>query len=132
MWGEKKKYGVVRIDRGLRILITQVFHRNSTMQLSKAEEKVVDFDSRCQQVAMYLWNGRSVSITEHQLQWYDVSPHQMISELLGWVQGEEAEAVWESQRDGAYCGDDGLKGRQFTVWCTKRGGVYVFKAKVIS
>jgi hypothetical protein len=61
------------------------------MQLSKAEEKVVDFDSRCQQVAMYLWNGRSVSITEHQLQWYDVSPHQMISELLGWVQGEEAE-----------------------------------------
>ena len=115
MWGEKKKYGVVRIDRGLRILITQVFHRNSTMQLSKAEEKVVDFDSRCQQVAMYLWNGRSVSITEHQLQWYDVSPHQMISELLGWVQGEEAEAVWESQRDGAYCGDGGLKGRQFTV-----------------
>ena len=102
------------------------------MQLSKAEEKVVDFDSRCQQVAMYLWQGKSVSITEHQLQWYDVSPHQMISELLGWVQGEEAEAVWESQRDGAYFGDGGLKGRQFTVWCTKRSGVYVFKAKVIS
>ena len=104
------------------------------MQLSKAEEKVVDFDSRCQQVGMYLWNGRSVSITEQQLQWYDVSPHQMISELLGWVQGEEAEAVWEADRDvnrGVYCGDGTLKGRQFTVWCTKRGGVYVFKAKVI-
>ena len=122
---------MVRKDRGLRILITQVFHRNSTMQLTKAEEKVVDFDSRCQQVAMYLWQGKSVSITEQQLQWYDVSPHQMISELLGWVQVEEAEAVWESDRDGAYCGDGGLKGRQFTVWCTKRGGVYVFKAKVI-
>ncbi len=94
------------------------------MQLSKAEEKVVDFDNRCQQVAMYLWSGRSVSITEQQLRWYDVSPHQMISELLGWLQGEEAEAVWEAN-------DGELKGRQFTVWCTKRGGVYVFKAKVI-
>ena len=102
------------------------------MQLSKAEEKVVDFDSRCQQVAMYLWQGKSVSITEHQLQWYDMSPHQMISELLQWIKAEEAEAVWESDRDGAYCGDGGLKGRQFTVYCTKRGGVYVFKAKVIS
>ena len=122
---------MVRIDRGLRILITQVFHRNSTMQLSKLEEKVVDFGDRCQQVAMYLWQGKSVSITEHQLQWYAITPHQMISELLGWVQGEEAEAVWEADRDGAYCGDGGLKGRQFTVWCTKRGGVYVFKAKVI-
>ena len=101
------------------------------MQLSKAEEKVVDFDSRCQQVAMYLWNGRSVSITEQQLQWYDMSPHQMISELLWWVQAEEAEAVWEADRDGAYFGDGGLKGRQFTVYCTKRGGVYSFKAKVI-
>ena len=123
---------MVRIDRGLRILITQVFHRNSTMQLTKAEEKVVDFDNRCQQVAMYLWQGRSVSITEHQLRWYGVSPHQMISELLGWVQAEEAEAVWESDRDVAYCGDGGLKGRQFTVYATKRGGVYVFKATVIS
>ena len=102
------------------------------MQLSKSEEKVVDFDNRCQQVAMYLWNGRSVSITERQLAWYDVTPHQMISELLGWVQGEEAEAVWEADRDGAYCVDGGLKGRQFTVYCTKRGGVYSFKAKVIS
>ena len=102
------------------------------MQLSKAEEKVVDFDSRCQQVAMYLWNGRSVSITEQQLQWYEVSPHQMISELLGWVTAEEAEAVWESDRDGAYCGDGGLKGRRFTVYCTKRGGVYSFKAKVMN
>ena len=102
------------------------------MQLTKAEEKVVDFDNRCQQVAMYLWQGKSVSITEHQLQWYEVSPHQMISELLGWVQGEEAEAVWESDRDGAYFGEGGLKGRQFTVYATKRSGVYVFKAKVIS
>lgn len=102
------------------------------MQLSKAEEKVVDFDDRCQQVARYLWQGKSVSITEQQLRWYDVSPHQMISELLGWVQGEEAEAVWESQRDGAYFGDGGLKLRSFTVWCTKRGGVYSFKAKVMN
>ena len=102
------------------------------MQLTKAEEKEVDFDNRCQQVARYLWQGRSVSITEHQLQWYEVSPHQMISELLGWVQAEEAEAVWESQRDGAYCGDGAVKGRQFTVWCTKRGGVYSFKAKVMN
>ena len=102
------------------------------MQLSKSEEKVVDFDNRCQQVAMYLWNGKSVCITEQQLAWYEMSPHQMISELLGWVQGEEAEAVWEADRDGAYCGNRELKGRQFTVYCTKRGGVYVFKAKVIS
>ena len=102
------------------------------MQLSKAEEKVVDFDNRCQQVARYLWQGKSVSITEHQLRWYGVSPHQMISELLGWVQAEEAEAVWESQRDVAYCGDGGLKGRLFTVYATKRGGVYVFKAKVMN
>ena len=91
------------------------------MQLSKAEEKVVDFDSRCQQVAMYLWNGRSVSITEHQLQWYEVSPHQMISELLELVQSLECEEAWEA----------GLE-RRFTVYCTKRSGVYVFKAKVIS
>ncbi len=103
------------------------------MQLTAREEKVVDFDSRCQQVAMYLWNGKSVSITEQQLRWYDVTPHQMISELLGWVQAAEAEAVWDSCRDGAYCGDGGgLIGRQFTVYCTKRGGVYSFKAKVIS
>ena len=101
------------------------------MQLSKAEEKVVDFDNRCQQVGMYLWQGKSVSITEQQLQWYDVSPHQMISELLWWVQAEEAEAVWESQHDGAYFGDGAVKGRQFTVYAPKRGGVYVFKAKVI-
>jgi hypothetical protein len=98
------------------------------MQLSKLEEKVVDFDNRCQQVAMYLWQGKSVRITEQQLRWYDVSPHQMISELLGWVQGEEAEHVWESQ---AYSGEEGLKSRQFTVYCTKRASVYVFKAKVI-
>ena len=102
------------------------------MQMSKSEEKVVDFDNRCQQVGMYLWNGRSVSMTEQQLTWYEMSPHQMISELLGWVQGEEAEAVWEADREGAYFGDGGLKGRQFTVYCTKRGGVYSFKAKVIS
>jgi len=103
------------------------------MQLSKSEEKVVDFDNRCQQVGTHLWNGRSVSITEQQLRWYDVSPHQMISELAGWVQGEEAEHVWEADRDGAYCGNGGLKGRQFTVYCTRgRGGVYSFKAKVIS
>ena len=105
--------------------------RIHTVQLSQAEQKVVAFDDRCQQVARYLWQGKSVSITEQQLRWYDVSPHQMISELLGWVQAEEAEAVWESDRDGAYFGDGGLKGRQFTVYATKRGGVYVFKAKVI-
>ena len=102
------------------------------MQLTKAEEKVVDFDNRCQQVAMYLWQGKSVSITEQQLRWYEVSPHQMISELLGWVQTRaNAEHVRESQRDGAYCGDGAVKGRLFTVYCTKRSGVYVFKAKVI-
>ena len=112
---------MVRIDRGLRILITQVFHRNSTMQLSKAEEKVVDFDNRCQQVAMYLWQGKSVSITEQQLQWYDMSPHQVIEELLELVQSLECEEAWEA----------GLE-RQFTVYCTKRGGVYSFKAKVMN
>ena len=91
------------------------------MQLSKAEEKVVDFDSRCQQVAMYLWNGRSVSITEHQLQWYEMSPHQVIEELLESVQSLECEDACEADFE-----------RQFTVYCTKRSGVYVFKAKVIS
>ena len=102
--------------------------RIHTVQLSQAEQKVVAFDDRCQQVARYLWQGKSVSITEQQLRWYDVSPHQMISELLGWVQAEEAEHVWESQ---AYCGDGAVKGREFTVYCTKRASVYMFKAKVI-
>jgi len=101
------------------------------MQLTAREEKVVDFDNRCQQVAMYLWQGRSITITEQQLRWYEVTPHQMIVELLGWVQAEEAEHVWEASRDGAYFGDGALKVRQFTVYCTKRASVYVFKAKVI-
>jgi len=102
------------------------------MQLTAREEKVVDFDNRCAQVGVYLWSGRSVSITEQQLAWYEVTPHQMISELLHQCRCEEAEAVWEADREGAYFGDGGLKGRQFTVYCTKRGGVYSFKAKVIS
>jgi len=101
------------------------------MQLTKSEEKVVDFDSRCQQVAMYLWNGKSVCITEQQLRWYDVTPHQMIGELLWWVSVEEAEHVWEASRDGAYFGDGALKRRQFTVYCTKCASTYYFKAKVI-
>ena len=121
MGRKKKNYVVVRIDRGLRILITQVHHRNSTMQLSKLEEKVVDFGDRCQQVARYLWSGRNVSITEQQLQWYDMSPHQVIEELLESVQSLECEEACEA----------GLE-RRFTVYCTKRSGVYVFKAKVIS
>jgi hypothetical protein len=125
MWGEKKELR----DRGLRILATQTTPSPSIeMQLTAREEKVVDFDNRCQQVAMYLWNGKSVCITQQQLAWYDVSPHQMISELLGWVQAEEAEHVWEAVQDGAYFGD-GM--RQFTVYCTKRASVYMFKAKVI-
>jgi sugar/nucleoside kinase (ribokinase family) len=95
------------------------------------EEKVVDFDSRCQQVAMYLWQGKSVSITEQQLRWYDVSPHQMIKELLGWLQAEEAEAIWEGDRDAWEAGDAFRLPRRFTIWCTRgANGVYVFKAKV--
>ena len=91
------------------------------MQLSKAEEKVVDFGDRCQQVARYLWNGRNVSITERQLQWYEMSPHQVIEELLESVQSLECEEACEAGFE-----------RQFTVYCTKRGGVYSFKAKVMN
>ena len=93
--------------------------------------KVVDFDSRCQQAAMCLWQGGRVTITEQQLRWYGVTPHQMVRELLNWVQSEEAQEVFDAQ---AYLGDEAYLGRQFTVYCTKctkRGGVYFFQAKVL-
>jgi hypothetical protein len=97
------------------------------MQLTKEEQKVVEFDDRCQMVASYLWEGKSVTMTAKQLEWYDVSPHQVIAELSGWLRSEEQEACWEAEH--LYGGSR----RECThvVYCTKQGDKYVFKAKVV-
>ena len=96
------------------------------MQLTKEEQKVVEFDDRCQMVAGYLWQGKSVTMTAKQLEWYDVTPHQVITELAGWLYSEEAEACWEAET--LYRGHRDQ--RVFIVYCTKCGDKYVFRAKV--
>jgi len=113
--------------RGLRIRKNAEYHRFRSMQLTKEEQKVVDFDNRCQMVASYLWEGKSVTMTASQLEWYDVTPHQVIGELAGWLRSEEAEACWEAEH--LYRGS--RRERTHVVYCTKCGDKYVFKAKVV-
>jgi len=60
------------------------------------------------------------------LEWYDVTPHQVITELAGWLYSEEAEACWEAET--LYRGHRDQ--RVFIVYCTKCGDKYVFRAKV--
>ena len=96
------------------------------MQLTKEEQKVVEFDDRCQMVAGYLWQGKSVTMTAKQLEWYDVTPHQVITELAGWLYSEEAEECWEVEN--LYRGHHDR--RIYVVYCTKCGDKYVFRAKV--
>jgi hypothetical protein len=97
------------------------------MQLTREEQKVVEFDDRCQIVASYLWEGKSVTMTAKQFKWYDVTPHQAIAVLSEWLRLEEAEACWEAEH--LYRGS--RRQRTHVVYCTKQGDKYVFKAKVV-
>ena len=99
------------------------------LQLTAEEQRVVDFDQRCQMVAGYLHQGKSVSMTEAQLKFYRVTPHQVIAELLNWVAAEEAEEVWDEEHAGAYH-QPSRPLRTYVIYCTKVQGKYVFKAKV--
>jgi len=96
------------------------------MQLTKEEQKVVEFDDRCQMVASHLWERKSVTMTEKQLQYYGVKPHDVILALAYWVRLEELEACWEAEH--LYRGTH--HERVFIVYCTKCGDKYVFRAKV--
>jgi len=116
--------------RGLRIRVTQSPIASNLMQLTKEEQKVVDFDDRCQMVASHLWYGKSVTMTEQQLRWYGVKPHDVIVSLSTCLRFEEAEACWESERDGAYFGEGYHEARTYIVYCTKQADKYVFRAKV--
>ena len=98
------------------------------MQLTKEEQKVVDFDDRCQMVAGYLWQGKPVTMTAAQITWYGVTPHQVIAELSGWLRSEEQEACWEAEH--LYGGS--RRKRTHVVYCTKQGDKYVFRAKVVA
>ena len=112
--------------RGLRIRTTQDTIAISSMQLTKEEQKEFEFDNRCQMVASYLWEGKSVTMTASQLEWYDVTPHQVIAELTEWVRSEELEACWEAEH--LYRGS--RRERTYIVYCTKQADKYVFCAKV--
>ena len=85
-----------------------------------------EFSSRCQMVASYLWNGKSVSLNKEQLAEYGVTVHQVITELAYWLKAEESEACWEAQV--LYQGS--RRRKTWIVYCTKQGDKYVFKAKV--
>lgn len=98
----------------------------SAMQLTKEEQKVVEFDDRCQMVASHLYDRKSVTMTEKQLQYYGVKPHDVILALAYWVRLEELEACWEAEH--LYRGTH--HERVFVVYCTKQGDKYVFRAKV--
>lgn len=92
--------------------------------LTKNEQREWDFDCRCQMVAADLWQGRSVTVTEQQLRFYNVTPHQVIESLAYWLASEEAEACWEAEH--LYRGN--CDKRTHVVYCTKRGATYAFKA----
>jgi hypothetical protein len=130
MWGEKKErvYGLrlVGIDRGLRIRVTQVIHRIRSMLMTEEAVKSWEFSSRCQMVASYLWNGKSVALSKEQLAEYGVTVHQVITELAYWLKAEESEACWEAEV--LYQGS--RRRCTWIVYCTKQGDKYVFKAKV--
>jgi len=96
------------------------------MQLTKVEQESMEFSDRCQMVASYLWNGRSVRMSKGQLEEYGVTVHQVITELANWLKAEESEACWEAQV--LYQGS--RRRKTWIVYCTKQGDKYVFKAKV--
>ena len=107
------------------------------LQLTAEEQRVVDFDQRCQMVAGYLHQGKSVTMSEAQLKFYRVTPHQVIAELLNWVIAEEAEEVWESERDNAWQAErddtysrERVDPRTYVIYCTKVQDKYKFQAKV--
>ena len=108
------------------------------LQVTATEQRVIDFDQRCQMVAGYLHQGKSVTMSEAQLKFYRVTPHQVIQELLNWVMAEEAEEAWEANREEAWQAERdesyyraGVDPRTYVIYCTKvQGDKYVFKAKV--
>jgi hypothetical protein len=130
MWGEKKErvyaLRLLGIDRGLRIRVTQVIHRIRSMLMTEEAVKSWEFSSRCQMVASYLWNGKSVALSKEQLAEYGVTVHQVITELAYWLKAEESEACWEASV--LYQGS--RRRCTWIVYCTKQGDKYVFKAKV--
>ena len=65
-------------------------------------------------------------MTQQQLRYYGVSPHDMITELAMWVSAEEAEAYMNAAN--FFCGEP--EDRTWVVYCTKCGEKYVFRAKV--
>jgi hypothetical protein len=96
------------------------------MLMTEKAVKSWEFSSRCQMVASYLWNGKSVSLNKEQLAEYGVTVHQVITELAYWLKAEESEACWEAQV--LYQGS--RRRKTWIVYCTKQGDKYVFKAKV--
>ena len=100
------------------------------LQFTAEEQKMIEFDDRCWHLGPYLHRGKRVTMTEAQLKFYRVTPHQVISGLLNWVTAEEAESVWENERDEPQCGKSYCRARTFIVYCTKQGDKYVFKAVV--
>ena len=99
------------------------------LQLTAEEQRVFDFDQRCQMVAGYLHQGKSVTMSEAQLKWYSVTPHQVIAELLNWVNSAEAEEVWDDEQCGAYH-QHSRSVRTYVIYCTKVQDKYKFKAVV--
>ena len=106
-------------------------------EVTTEEQRVIDFNIRCQMVGGYLHSGRSVTMTEAQLKFYGVTPHQVITELMNWVISEEAEEVWEAEREGAWQAErdeayhcDRVLPRTYVIYCTKVQDKYKFKAKV--
>ena len=124
--------GVGKFNRGLRIRVTQgsiaILVMSSVTALTEAEVKETDFTHRCMIVGGYLWRGRSISMTQQQLRYYGVSPHDMITELAMWVSAEEAEAYMNAVNFS--CGEP--EDRTWVVYCTKVQDKYVFRAKTKS
>ena len=98
------------------------------IELTKEQEIEYEFECRCQNVASYLWVGRSVVMTAQQLRHYRVTPHQVIAQLANCVNAEEAEASWQAR----LLNNESRLQRMYVVYCTKQGDTYVFRAKVKS
>jgi len=96
------------------------------IELTKEQELAYEFDCRCQMVASHLWQRKSVTMSEKQLQYYGVKPHDVILALAYWVRFEEIEACWEAE--DLYRGTH--HERVFVVYCTKCRDKYIFRAKV--
>lgn len=99
------------------------------LQVTATEQKMYDFDLRCAQLGGYLQQGKSVTMSEAQLKWYSVTPHQVIAELLNWVNSAEAEEVWDEANAGAYH-QHSRSLRTYVIYCTKVQDKYKFKAVV--